>query len=397
MAKRRANSEGNVYRRADGRWEGRLSYIDPDTGSRERVSAYGATQKAALAELGKVRDRLEDGKPPKDATVTVAAWMARWRETTLAASDRKPATQALYSSLGQKHIEPAPFGAIRLDRLKPSDVEALILRMKAATKPDKATGENPNPQPVRALSDSTIRSTYAVLRQALDGAVRDGLLGRNPAALVKRPGVERRDVSHLSADEVIRLLRAAEGLRYHPALVLIANTGLRRGECLALRWSDVDLDAGVLNVRRTLSRVNGKLDFSAPKTERSRRTLPLSSAMVSMLRQHRVAQAAERLKAANIWENHDLIFCSELGSPAEPRGLLRAVEIASTKAGLKGVVVHELRHAAATSWLEGGVHIRAVADLLGHSSVAITGDIYSFTADNAARAAMDELSARLNA
>jgi hypothetical protein len=126
-----------------GRWEGRLSYIDPDTGRRKRVSAYGPTQKAALAELGKIRDRMEEGKPPKDATVTVAAWMARWRETTLAASERKPATQELYSNLSQKHIEPAPFGAVRLDRLKPSDVEALILHMKSAI--------TATPSPVLAL------------------------------------------------------------------------------------------------------------------------------------------------------------------------------------------------------------------------------------------------------
>jgi hypothetical protein len=197
MAKRRANSEGNVYQRADGRWEARLSYLDQDTGHRKRVSVYRDTQKAALAELGKVRDRLEEGKPPKDATATVASWLAQWRATTLVASDRKWATVELYANLSRKHLEAAPFGAIKLNKLKPSDVEGLILRMRATTKPGKATEAQPTPDPVRALSDSTIRSTYAVLRSALDGAVRDGLLARNPAALVKRPGVERREANHL--------------------------------------------------------------------------------------------------------------------------------------------------------------------------------------------------------
>lgn len=396
MARRAANNRGSIRQRTDGRWEARLSYVDPNSGERKRASVYASTQKGLLAEMDKMQDRLDQGKPPKDATATVSSWLKHWRETTLAASDRKAATQELYANLSRKHLEAEPFGAIRLDRLKPSDIERLILNWRRQTRGGKATEVDPTPKPVRAMSDSTIRSSYAVLRQALDGAVRDGLLARNPAALVKRPGVERQEVSHLTADEVVKLLRAAEGSRYHPALVLISHTALRRGEALALRWTDVDLSAGVLSVRGTLGRINGKLHITAPKTDRSRRTLPLSSAIVSMLRKHKVAQASERLRARNIWQENNLVFCTEDGNFCEPRNLLRTVQAAATKAGLKGVVVHELRHAAATSWLEGGVHIRAVADLLGHSSVAITGDTYSFTADNAARAAMDGLSARLN-
>jgi hypothetical protein len=117
MAKRRANTEGNVYQRGDGRWEGRLSYLDSATGERKRVSVYAATKKLALAELDKVKDRLAEDKPVKDATATVAAWLAQWRSTTLAASDRKSATVELYSNLSRKHLEPAPFGVLRLDRL----------------------------------------------------------------------------------------------------------------------------------------------------------------------------------------------------------------------------------------------------------------------------------------
>ncbi|KAA8939200.1 MAG: site-specific integrase, partial [Mycobacterium sp.] len=148
MGKRRANGQGNVYQRADGRgWEARLSYLDPNTGQRKRVSVYGKTQKAALAELDKVRDRLNEGQPPRDASTTLAVWLAHWRATTLAASDRKPATRELYSYLSRKHLEPAPLGATRLDRLRPSDVEKLILDMRAKTKP----GRRPGDDPVRAL------------------------------------------------------------------------------------------------------------------------------------------------------------------------------------------------------------------------------------------------------
>ena len=157
VAKRRANSQGNVYQRPNGRWEARLRYRDPATGEQKRVSVYGATQKAALAELKKVRDRIDEGQPPRDATTTVAQWLAHWRATTLAASDRKAATRELYANLSRKHLEGAPIGHVRLDRLRPSDVEKMVLDMRAQMKPGRRTEADPDPAPVRALADSTIR------------------------------------------------------------------------------------------------------------------------------------------------------------------------------------------------------------------------------------------------
>jgi len=288
-------------------------------------------------------------------------------------------------------LEPAPFGAIPLGKLKPTDVEALVLAMRAKT---KTAAENDDGEPMRALSDSTIRQTYTVLRAGLDGAVRDGLLARNPAALVKRPGVERREATHLADDDVTAVLRAAETSRYHPLLVLIAATGLRKGEALALRWDRVDLDAGTLKVAATIGRVEGRLLISEPKTDRSRRTVPLSPAIVPMLRKHKTAQTAERLRAGNQWTNSGLVFTTELGGPVDPRNLLRLVEAAAKTAGVEGVGVHTLRHSAAVSWLEAGLHIKAVAGLLGHSTIAITGDVYGHTSDDTARAAVYGLAAR---
>ena len=379
MAKRAANGRGAVRQRPDGRWEVRLSYLDPSSGERQRISVYGATQKAALAELDRVQDRLEEGKPPKDSTATVASWMAHWRQTTLAASDRKAATRELYSNLSRKHIEADPFGAIRLDRLRPSDIEALVLALRD-----------------NGLSDSTIRQTYTVLRQALDGACRDELLARNPAAVVKRPGVERTEAKHLPPDAVSRLLRAAEGSRYYPVLLLIATTGLRRGEAVALHWDQVDLDAGLIKVAATMSRVDGQLRISEPKTARSRRTVPLTPAMIAVLRKHKVTQMKERIRAANVWTDTGLVFTTELGTRVEPRNILRVIETASAKAGVTEVTVHTLRHSAAVAWLEAGVHIRQVADLLGHSSVSVTGDVYGHGSEGGARAAVLALADRLN-
>jgi integrase len=243
--------------------------------------------------------------------------------------------------------------------------------------------------PRRALSDSTIRQTYTVLRAGLDGAVRDGLLARNPAAQVKRPGVERTEAKHLDAAAVGAVLKAAEDSRYHSALVLIASTGLRKGEALGLSWERVDLDAGTLRVASTLGRIGHRLVISEPKTARSRRTNPLSPAVAALLRKHRASQAAERLRAANQWQDSGLVFTTEFGGPVNPRNLLRVIEVAAKAAHVEGVGIHTLRHSAAVGWLEAGVHIKAVADLLGHSSIAITGDVYGHTSDDTARSAVD--------
>lgn len=177
--------------------------------------------------------------------------------------------------------------------------------------------------------------------------------------------------------------------------MLIASTGLRKGEALALAWDRVDLDAGVLRVAATIGRIGDRLVISEPKTDRARRNIPLSPAVVALLRRHRANQAAERLRAANQWQNSGLVFTTELGAPVDPRNLLRVIEVAAKSAGVDGVGVHTLRHSAAVAWFEAGVHIKAVADLLGHSSIAITGDVYGHTSDDTARAAVHGLSTAL--
>jgi integrase len=394
-----SNGEGSIYKWIrDGKqsgYKGAISYTD-DNGATKRYVAYGRTRADVKDKLAKARKRATAGAPVKDAKQTVGEWMAHWRDTGLAASDRKESTRSMYGTLSRCHIEPAPFGAIPLDKLKPSNIDKLILSMRARTKTAAATEAEPNPQPVRALSDSTIRQVYTVLRAGLDGAVRDKLIATNPAAAVSRPGVQRVEAKHLNAAGVAAVLKAAEPSRYYTALALIVATGLRRGEALGLRWDgDLNLDEGWLKVRQTLGRVNRRLDATEPKTERSRRTVPLSPAVVALLRRHKTAQTAERLKAGNQWTDTGLVFTTEFGTAVDPRNLLRVVEAAAKQAGHSGVGVHTLRHSAAVGWLESGTHIKAVADLLGHSSIAITGDVYGHTSDDTARAAVDGWSSAL--
>ena len=174
-------------------------------------------------------------------------------------------------------------------------------------------------------------------------------------------------------------------------MLVLAATGMRRGEVAGLRWSDVDLAKGELTVAGIVVRVAGALAWTAPKTDRPRRRIPLTAGLVAELKAHRKAQIAERLHAGDQWTDTGAVFATEVGGWVDPRNLLRTVEIAAAKAGIDDVGAHTLRHSAAVGWLESGVHIKAAADLLGHASISITGDLYGHTSDDAARAAVNGL------
>ena len=374
MTTRRVYGEGSIYKRSDGRWCGSIRHEDAE-GRHDRTVLYGRTKTEVRDKLKAALARVDDGSPVRDATATLAAWLKEWRKTQLAASNLKPTTKSLYRSISKTHLEPDPFGRITLDRLKPSHVDRLILELRA-----------------KKLASSTVRQVYHVLRLALAGAVRDKLIARNPCEAVKRPTVERTEAKYLSATDVSALLKAAEPSRYHALLELIARTGMRRGEALALKWDDVDTETGTLRVRGTLSRVDGTLVVSEPKTAKSRRTLPLSPAVIARLKWQRAVQAREREQAANVWHETGFVFTTETGRPVDGRDLFRTLQAAAKKAKLSGIGIHTLRHSAATAMLENGVNLKAVSDLLGHSSIAITGDVYAHVSEGTARSAMDTLS-----
>jgi integrase len=374
MGTRRADGEGSYRQRPNGLWEASTRYTTLD-GDRKRLSVYGKTRAEARGKLNAARKRLSEGAPPRDDKQTIGSWLATWRTTALPASSRKATTQELYANLCRKHLEgDAKLAGLRLDQIRPTHVESLVMRLRG-----------------KELSDSTVRQVYTVLRAALDTAIRDGLLATNPTAKVKRPAVAPTEARYLSTGDVRRLLSHLDGLRYRPAVLVLAATGMRRGEVAGLRWSDIDLTKGELTVAGIVVRVAGALAWTAPKTDRSRRRIPLTAGLVAELKAHRKKQIAERLHAGDQWTDTGAVFATEVGGWVDPRNLLRTVEIAASKAGIADVGAHTLRHSAAVGWLESGVHIKAAADLLGHASISITGDLYGHTSDDAASAAVTGL------
>ena len=284
----------------------------------------------------------------------------------------------MYAGVARTHILNSSIGRLTLDRVRPSHVEGWVVELRR-----------------KGLAESTIRSAYTVLRAILDTAVRDGALAINPAAAIRRPRVTSKEAPHLTPGQVADLLRAAEGSRYAPLFALLVHTALRRGEALALQWSDVDLDKGTLRVRGTLARIDGQILVPEPKTAKSKRFVPISIPAEQLLRRIQANQAEERLRAGSAWCQTGFVFTTEFGEPCDPRNALRALKVAAVRAGLPAVGLHTLRHSAASVMLTHGVPLKVVSEILGHSSIAITGDVYGHVAPDVSREAVATLGAVL--
>ena len=327
---------------------------------------YGTTQAEAKAEDARARVKL--GGPVRDANRTLADWLGEWNETYLPLSNRAESTKIMHQGYTRTWIIPT-IGTVQLGNLNVNDINRLLLAMKAAGK-----------------ADSTRRNAYTTLRKALDDAVTNGLLATNPAHRIRQPGVTRHEARFLTAPEVRRLLDASATYRYDVVVRFILGTGLRRGEALALRWSDTDLHDAHAKVHGSLTRRGRELVVTGVKTKSSRRAIALSSAMVALLTRQKATQAAERLRAGNLWHNNGFVYTTALGELVEPQNLLRTVREAAQRAGLEGVNVHTLRHTYATAGLLNGVSLKVVSQNLGHASIQITADTYGHVTDEAARA-----------
>jgi integrase len=249
------------------------------------------------------------------------------------------------------------------------------------------------------LSARTVQYHHAVLRRALNQAERWGLVPRNVARLASPPRVQRPEVRPLTAEQARTFLAATKGDRLAPLYALALGLGLRQGELLGVTWDDVDLEVGTLAVRRTLQRYGGAYHLDEPKTERSRRTIPLPAGLTGVLRAHRARQLEERLRAGPEWEGDAwrLVFATERGEPLSPCQLTRRFQAALRAAGLPRQRFHDMRHAAASFMLSQGVPLRVAMEVLGHSQIAVTANTYSHVMPEIQRDAMERVGILLGA
>jgi integrase len=370
MAKRNANGEGSISQRKDGRWMASVSLGD---GTRKHFLGHSWADAHAL--MVAFQKSQQDGVPVITERQTVRQYLLAWQEST--ASSRKPRTNVRYEELVRVHVLPA-IGQTQLTKLTTQQLQSIYAGLG------------------KKLAPSTVRQVHAILHKALRQAAQWGSIVRDPAAYLEAPRVPRVETQVLSSVQVRAFLDAAAGSRFEALFVLAVTSGMREGELLGLRWCDVNLDEGVLQVRHQMQRLNSKWGFVEPKSAKSRRTIVLNSMAVEALHRHRAKQAAERLRNGPYWEDWDLVFANELGKPMEVSNLThRYFRPLLKRAGLPQIRVHDLRHSAATLMLGANVNVKIVSEMLGHSQTAFTMDRYQHVSREMQRDAMTAVEAAL--
>ncbi|MEU6519360.1 tyrosine-type recombinase/integrase [Streptomyces sp. NPDC046978] len=405
MAKRNPNGEGTIYRRKDGRYEGAGYVLMPD-GTRKRRRVYGNTWEEARKKLTEMLANSDKGIPAVDTTETLGSYLTYWLEH-VAAHKVRASTVYSYSKCVNGYIVPR-LGKKKLAQLSAKDVRLFLDWARQAcqccaqgrdaarpTNKRRCCAAVPKRCCERRLSPRMVQYLHAVIRNALQHAVREELVQRNVAKLVQVQTPRYRVGRGLSAAEAKRLLADVEDDRLGAAYVLALYLGLRRGELLGIHWSDVDLAGGSLEIRTALQRINGNLTLTAPKTRRSERPVPLPSVCVDALRRRRDFQEAERSAAGDDWQETGLVFTTRRGTPIEPRNLNRHFYPIRERLGLD-VRFHDLRHTCVTLLLGLGVPPHVVRDIVGHSALEVTMNIYAHADLTEKRAALDRLGTLLS-
>jgi integrase len=348
-------------------------YTVYSAGGRKRKTLYGKTRQEVAAKLANALSDRERGLVFDAGNLTVEKYLDRWLEDVVRDSV-KPRTFERYEQIARVNIKPT-LGRVKLASLSPTHVRGLYRQLLDA-----------------GLSTGTVRNVHAVLNKVLKQTVLDGHLSSNPCKAVKAPRYRKAEITPLSSEETRAFLEAAHDDHLEALYVLAITAGLRKGELLGLKWDDVDLEAGAIQVRRTLSPTKGGFVFGEPKNGKGR-SIRLTAPAVEGLKRHRKAQLEQRMQLAGLSEDHDLVFPNRLGKPMHCKTLrARSFKPLLKRAGLPQTVrLHDLRHTCATLLLSGGLHPKIVQELLGHTNISQTMDTYSHVLPNMQEEAVSAL------
>jgi integrase len=323
------------------------------------------TRKAAEQARTKLLTALDEGMYVAPTNVTLGVFLTEKWLPAISATVR-PTTAALYRTNVEAHIVPK-LGPIALRNLGPDALNRFYAEALTSGRCDGRGG----------LSTRTVRILHVILHRALRDATKWGITARNVAELADPPKVKTREMACWSPEQTTAFLASTADDRMAALWHLAASTGMRRGEILGLRWSDVDLDAATLTIRQTIVVVDSKPVLSEPKTGAGRRTLALDPATVTALRSHRARQAQERLAWGAAWQDVGLVFVREDGQLVNPERLSKWFGRRAKSAGLPRITFHGLRHSYVTMLLRDGQPLRTVAQRAGHSSPNVTSAIHA--------------------
>lgn len=392
MAKR-ANGSGTVRKITKTRngktyeyWEARYSDgFDLGTGKQKRHSITGKTQGEVMKKLKAVTAAIDSGTYIEPNKQTLSQWLDVWEKTYLGGV--KPRTREIYADNIRLHIKPA-LGAVRLEALTAPQIQGFYnsLREPSAKRPS-------------GLAPKTIKDIHGVLHKALRQAVEVGYIRFNPAEACKLPRVERKELTPFDDTQITAFLQAIKGTRFETLLTVALFTGMREGEVLGLTWDNIDFKAGTVTINKQMllhEAPTGGVLFGSPKNGKGRSITPAGYIM-QLLKQHKAAQAAQRLKVGRMWENAELVFTDEIGRPLRKSTIYRAFKRAAADIGRADARFHDLRHSYAVAAIRSGDDIKTVQGNLGHATAAFTLDVYGHVTDQMKQASAERMDAYIKA
>lgn len=352
--KRRGRGEGTVYQRSDGRWSAEITLEDG-----KRKTLYAKTQEAVIQKLHQAQYEQRQGILATGPKQKLADHLTYWVEQIKRRKVRV-STYMRYRAALDTHILPA-LGHLHLNK-----VTMRVIQRFYNQKLDE--GQSP----------SSVITMNKVLNQAFEHAVKECLIGVNPCKGVSLPTEEKRDVQPLTVEQAQRLLQAAHGTMLEPFLALAVVVGLRHGELLALHWQDIDFPQGTLSIHHSLTLTEDHhFVIGDPKTKTSERMILLPQPVITMLLAHRARQQEARLKAGSAWQRSDLVFCTQQGKQLWSVNVRKRFYRLLERVGLPRMHVHDLRHSASTLLRSMGIDLKVIQEILGHSTLDMTANVYS--------------------
>jgi len=372
VPKKRGNNDGSVRKRADGRWEARYFAGVKENGKPDQRSLYAPTQEEAQKKLREVLRQLDREEYVEPSKITLGQWLDRWFEVYGRPRWREK-TEAVHRDNLRLHIIPA-LGKYLLQKLRPDHIQSFI-----------------NAQLEKGFAPPTIRKQLEPLKSALKQAVDNQLITSSPADRIKLPQIEHKEIEFLSVDEQRALVSTLPDNTAGRAIRFILGTGLRASELCGLQWGDIE-DAG-FTVKRSAQYVYQKksgmkekmppvLSIAPPKTKAGRRVIPITNTARAVLDAQGVAQKIERLRVGDVWQGEApgnaecFVFASEVGTVLDRSNLARTLRASLDAAGLKHRGIHALRHSFATNAVRVGMDPRTLSEILGHTKVAFTMQLY---------------------
>ena len=377
MAKKRANGEGSIRKRKDGRWEGRYTAgHDPATGKTIYKNVLGRTQAEVKEKLKRAIEDSAKLDMSKMGQYTVGQWMDIWFEN-YAKIKVRPSSHQTYRGYIENHIKPN-IGSIPLNKLTSLELQKLYKKLLGNGRVERIESKK---QP-KGLSAKTVRNINQIIASALNLAIEHRLILTNPANACALPKLEHREMKTLPVEQLTSFLREAKESGVFEMYYIELATGLRQGELLGLKWSDIDLEHGSLRVQRQMARIDGEIVEAPLKTKNAYRTLPLSADATDVLK-------AQKKKCGN----SQYVFPSPTGGPISPDSVLHMLHRVLKRAGLPKVRFHDLRHSYAVAAIRAGDDIKTVQETLGHATAAFTLDVYGHVTNQMKQASAERMDA----